>query len=60
MPQLNLTEQEKQVLIEALESYISDLRMEIADTDRQDFRNALKSRKEVLKKVLETLQASVG
>jgi hypothetical protein len=38
-----------------LKSYLSDLRMEIADTDRQDFRDMLKERKAVIGKVLTTL-----
>ena len=38
-----------------LTSYLSDLRMEIADTDRQDFRESLKRREEFIKKLLTTL-----
>ena len=40
---------------EALESYLSDLRMEIADTDSYDFRQGLKRRKATLLKVLDAL-----
>jgi hypothetical protein len=56
MINLELTKEEKDILAMVLESYLSDLRMEIADTDSMDFRESLKKRKEVLKKVLETLQ----
>lgn len=56
MIQLDITKEEKDVLIGILENDISDLRMEIADTDNMDFRGALKKQKEVLKKVLEILQ----
>jgi hypothetical protein len=56
MINLELTKEEKDILAMVLESYLSDLRMEIADTDRMDFRASLKKRKDVLKKVLETLQ----
>ncbi len=55
MIQLDLTDQESAILREVLESYLSDLRMEIADTDRQDFRDGLKTRKDVIGKVLEAL-----
>ncbi len=56
MINLELTKEEKDILAMVLESYLSDLRMEIADTDSMNFRESLKKRKDVLKKVLETLQ----
>ena len=56
MIHLNLTNEEKDILAEVLENDISDLRMEITDTDNKDFREALKKQKEVLKNVLETLR----
>ena len=56
MIQLDLTKDEKAILAEILENDLSDLRMEITDTDSLDFREMLKKQKEVLKKVLETLQ----
>ena len=56
MIQLDLTKEEKDILTEILENDLSDLRMEIADTDSLDFREMLKKQKEVLMKVLETLQ----
>lgn len=55
MVHLELTPDEAETLSEALESYLSDLRMEIADTDRQDFREMLKAKKMVLVKVVEAL-----
>ena len=57
MIQLDLNPQEKEYLIEALESYLSDLRYEIADTDSIDFREQLKAKKNALEKVLAALQA---
>lgn len=54
---LDLTDSERTILVEALESYLSDLRMEIADTDRMDFREGLKNRKAALMKTLEQLRA---
>ncbi len=56
MVQLNLSSEEQETLIEVLNDCISDLRMEIADTDKQDFREEIKARKEVLKKVVDALE----
>jgi hypothetical protein len=56
MIHLELTQEEKEMLIDILENNLSDLRMEIADTDKMDFREMLKKQKAVLKKVLETLR----
>ena len=55
MLNLDLTDEEVEVLRHVLESYLSDLRMEIADTDLLDFRNMLKDRKGVIRKVLEAM-----
>lgn len=52
MVQIDLTPEEQGELRTALESYLSDLRMEIADTDSYDFRVGLKARKAALEKVL--------
>ncbi len=60
MIQVVLSEEERGILGEILESDLSDLRMEIASTDRMDFREMLKTRKEVLKKVLQALQVAAG
>lgn len=60
MIELNLTPDEVETLRQVLDSYLSDLRMEIADTDRQDFREMLKERKGVLMKVLEGLGNDTG
>jgi hypothetical protein len=53
--QLDLTTDEIAILRQVLESYLSDLRMEIADTDRMEFRDMLKHRKGVITKVLSSL-----
>jgi hypothetical protein len=50
-----LTDLEREVLAEAIESYVCDLRMEIADTDSMDYREMLKARKDVLTRILEHL-----
>ena len=43
-------------LADALKSYLSDLGMEIADTDNKDFRDGLKARKAALRRVLDLLE----
>lgn len=55
MVQLTLTAQEAATLRSALQSYVSDLRMEIADTDSMDFRERLKAEETLLKRLLEQL-----
>ena len=58
MAQLNLTDQETVTLRHALETYLSDLRMEIADTDAQDFREDLKQEEATIKRLLEQLRGT--
>jgi len=55
MAQLTLTDDEASTLRRVLEGYVSDLRMEIADTDAMDFREELKREEAFLKKVIEQL-----
>lgn len=55
MYMLNLTGEEVTILKTVLEEYLSDLRMEVADTDKQDFRNNLKKEEETIKEILGTL-----
>lgn len=55
MIQLNLTDDEASILKQALATYLSDLRMEIADTDQQEFRDRLKQEEVVVKTILGTL-----
>ncbi|MEX0704068.1 MAG: hypothetical protein WD069_18350 [Planctomycetales bacterium] len=57
MIQLTLLPEEAALLREVLESFLSDLRMEIANTDSMDFREMLKVREEFLKKLLVQLAA---
>ncbi len=58
MTTLNLTSEQAEILRDALESYLSDLRMEIADTDNHDFRESLKAKEATLKQILEMLPGS--
>jgi hypothetical protein len=54
--QLNLTAEETEMLKEILTSFLSDLRMEIADTDSLDFREGLKKKEVFLKRLLVDLE----
>ena len=54
MPKLELTD-EALLLKEILQSYLGDLRMEIADTDLQSFRNKLRSNEELIKRIIDRL-----
>jgi hypothetical protein len=56
MIQLTVTEEERELLVDILENNISDLRMEIADTDRQEYRNMLKNRETLMKNIQEKLE----
>ncbi len=55
MIQLELSDQERQILDETLQSYLSDLSYEIADTDLYDFREQLKAKRAVLEKIKEAI-----
>lgn len=53
---LDINPEEQQILAEIVDSTISDLGMEIADTDQKDYREVLKKRKSVLMKISQALQ----
>jgi hypothetical protein len=55
MSQLELGQEEVEVLRQVFDIYLSDLRMEIAATDRLEFRDELKRQETVLRRVLERL-----
>jgi hypothetical protein len=55
MIRLELTGEESTTLSEVLESYLSDLRMEIADTESMTFREGLKGKEALLKRVIARL-----
>ena len=55
MVKIDLTKEQSQALKRALEVYLGDLRMEIADTDSQDFREGLKHEKGLLVDVVQQL-----
>lgn len=56
MVHLDLNENDVKTMIGILESYLSDLRMEIANTDRLAFRDMLRERKELIGRVITALR----
>jgi len=55
MPTLELTPEEFELLREILEFNLSELRMEIVDTDNSRFKDGLKHRKHTMMDILEKL-----
>ncbi len=58
MARLELSEEEVRTLVQVLDYALSELRMEIADTDRKDFRERLKAEKQTLSAILERLRGA--
>jgi len=56
MLNLDITTEEKEILLESIETSISNLGLEIADTDRQEFKEGLKTKKAALMKILEQMK----
>lgn len=59
MVQIELNEEERQILTEILDGCLSELQSEIHHTDRFEYTDMLKHRRDVIKKVLSKVQASV-
>jgi hypothetical protein len=55
MPRIELEEHEATVLARILEDFVSDTRMEVANTDSQEFRDDLKEREKIAKDLLDKL-----
>jgi hypothetical protein len=55
MPTFELNPEELELLQEILTSDLSELRMEIADTDNSRFKDGLKHRKQIMLDILEKL-----
>ena len=60
MAHLDLKPEEKEILIEVLEDELSELRMELADTDNGGYKEELRKRKEVLDRILNAVQKAVS
>jgi len=58
VPALNLTNDETKTLHGVLTEYLSDLRMEIADTDSFEFREDLKRTETLLKRLIADLEVA--
>jgi hypothetical protein len=58
MLSIELTTAERDVLREMVSGMLSELRMEIADTDRLEYRDMLRARKTVLQRVLDAIEPS--
>jgi hypothetical protein len=56
MIQTTFTEEERQLLFDILESDIAELRMEISDTHRLEYREMLKRREALMKNIQQKLQ----
>lgn len=56
MPDLELTAAEATLLAEILRSNLGDLRMEIAATDLQSFRDQLRKKEELIKQMIDRLE----
>jgi hypothetical protein len=56
MIRIDMTPEEAEILRVALESYLSDLRVEVSNTDRREYREALKHAEAILKKLLRDLE----
>lgn len=55
MPTFEFTSEELELLREILTSDLSELRMEIVDTDNSRFKDGLKHRKQIMMDILEKL-----
>jgi hypothetical protein len=58
MIRLELTTGEAETLREVCEDTLSDLRMEIGGTDKMEYREALKAKEALLKRLIERLAAA--
>jgi acetolactate synthase small subunit len=56
MVRVELMTEEAKELHEILDNYLSDLRMEIVDTESHDFRAMLKKRKDFIERLLQQLK----
>jgi hypothetical protein len=57
---LDLKPEEREILLEVLVDELSELRMEIADTDNVGYKGELKKRREVLDSILSALRKAVA
>ncbi len=58
MASLEFSQQEIDMLNKIVKSYLSELRMEIADTDQSSFKNGLRKEEELLNKLIEKMDSN--
>lgn len=58
--EIELTQKEIGVFRDMLENLISDLRMEITDTDKQEYREILKAKKNLIARIIQQLEAEIS
>jgi predicted nucleic acid-binding Zn-ribbon protein len=56
MVNMDITMEEKEIMMESIETAVSNLGLEIADTDKREFKDGLKTKKAALMKILEQLK----
>jgi hypothetical protein len=56
---VDITQEEEKILCDMLEGCIEDLRTEILDTDRNEYKDMLKKRKLILQKIFASLSQAV-
>lgn len=54
---LELNDDERDILLDVLRNYLSDLRAEVSNTERKSMRDELKREETVLKRLIEVLGA---
>lgn len=54
--ELNITESEIEAIVETLEECLSDLNMEIADTEQMEYREELKNKRVTIRKFIDLLK----
>jgi len=58
MASLEFSQQEIDMINKIVKSYLSELRMEIADTDQSSFKNELRKEEELLNKLIEKMDSN--
>ncbi len=54
--EINMNDEEKEIIMQALQECLSELNMEIADTEQMDYREELKYKRTVIKNFINQLK----
>ncbi len=60
MIQITITDEERELLVDLLENDISELRMEISNTHRKEYRDMLKRRETLLKSIQQKVEQAAA